>query len=191
MIGLLDCGAYYVEGFATDTTRAVFCPAAGKSPEAWQKKIYTVVLKGMLAVQHAEFDRELVGNQLDLYARNVCAAYGYDYLHGTGHGIGIHVHEGGHRIGKVSLGHLAENGVISLEPGIYLAGQGGVRLENCAVVRAHPTDVKRYMFQNLTFVGFDWDLIDVSLLNAREKVWLKDYEKKCVELGTQVTPCPL
>ncbi len=190
-IFLLDCGAYFEEGFATDTTRTVFCGAKGVNPEPWQKKIYTVTLKGALGCLHAEFDRTLYGNQIDLYARNHCTVNGYVYNHGTGHGIGIHVHEAGARISPLATACLLEHSIVSVEPGIYLEGKGGVRIENIAVVRAHKTDKKKFMFENICFVGYDWDLIDVTMLTEQEKKILIAYEKRCQKLGTSVTKCPL
>lgn len=190
-MALLDCGAYFKEGYATDTTRTVFCSAKGVKPADWQKKIYTVTLKGAINCLYAELDRNFLGNQVDLYARNPVSVNGYEYNHGTGHGVGIHVHEGGISFRTVSLLPLTENAVVSIEPGIYLEGKGGVRIENIGIVKPHSKDKKKFVFENLCYVGYDWDLIDISMLTETEKKQLVAYEKKCQKLGTAVTKCPL
>ena len=83
---------------------------------------------------------------------------------------------------------------MSVEPGVYLSGRGGVRIENVAiVVPREPTqeDKNTHTFENVVFVGYDWDLIDINLLDEHDKADLSEYEKKCLALGTQVTHCPL
>gem|GEM_PF-204509 len=192
---LLDSGAYYEPGFATDCTRVVYNgdvkTHAGGTPQAWQKEIYTVTLKAFLKGMRAEFPLAECGRTLDLDVRSVCRAHGYDYAHGTGHGVGIHVHEPGIRLGTASTYAMTENACVSMEPGIYLPGKGGVRIEN--VVRVEPRDERLglYGFENFIWVGFDWDLVDVTLLDDTEKNWLRAYESRCQSLGTQVTECPL
>ena len=188
---LLDSGAYYESGFATDCTRVAFRGRAGIAPEAWQQDIYTVTLKAFLGGMMAEFPETDTGAQVDARVRDVCKANGYDYGHGTGHGIGIHVHEGGHRISPASTIPMMLNGAVSVEPGIYLAGKGGVRLENVVLVQRSEKTAGNFSFENILWVGFDWDLIDVSRLTEAEKAWLKNYESKCESLGTAVTKCPL
>jgi Xaa-Pro aminopeptidase len=190
-IVLLDSGAYYEEGFATDCTRVAFRSGAGVAPEAWQKEIYTVTLKAFLAGVMAVFPESDTGALVDARVRDVCKANGYDYGHGTGHGIGIHVHEGGHRISPASVTPMVLNGAVSVEPGIYLADKGGVRLENVVFVKKDEQKQGHFSFENIMWVGFDWDLIDVSKLVDAEKEWLKMYESQCGTLGTTVTACPL
>lgn len=190
-MALLDSGAYYAEGFATDCTRVVFCKGSGSTPEPWQREIYTVTLKACIRGMTAVFPRDLPCREVDSWVRQVCQAYGYDYAHGTGHGVGIHVHEAGIRLSPVSTYGFTEDAVVSIEPGIYLNGKGGVRIENVAVVRAHPTDPKLFYFENLAFVGLDWDLIDLALLTVEEKAYLAAYEAQCATLGNTVTVCPL
>ncbi|MCA2959725.1 MAG: M24 family metallopeptidase [Silvanigrellales bacterium] len=189
---LLDSGAYYAPGLATDCTRVFYNGDATKlPPQAWQKEIYTVTLKAFLRGMRAEFMLSDSGRSLDEEVRSVCRAHGYEYAHGTGHGVGIHVHEPGIRLSTTSTYAMTENACVSMEPGIYLPGKGGVRIEN--VVRVEPRDAALgiYGFENFMFVGFDWDLIDVSLLDDGERAWLASYERRCASLGTHVTSCPL
>lgn len=188
---LLDSGAYYDSGFATDCTRVAFRGRSGLEPEAWQQEIYTVTLKAFLGGMMADFPATDTGAQVDARVRGVSKANGYDYGHGTGHGIGIHVHEGGHRISPLSTTPMVLNGAVSVEPGIYLAGKGGVRIENIVFVQRSEKTPGNFSFENILWVGFDWDLVDVSRLTGAEKEWLKNYETRCELLGTSVTKCPL
>lgn len=190
-LALLDSGAYYEEGFATDCTRVVFCPGKGKTPEAWQTEIYTLTLKACVAGMTAVFSTSERCVNIDALVRNQVRAKGYEYNHGTGHGIGIHVHESGIRLSTASTYGFTEHAASSIEPGIYLQGKGGVRLENVAFVTRSGDSSELFCFENVVFVGFDWDLIDLNLLTAQEKNYLKQYEARCVALGTHVTPCPL
>ncbi|MEN9824673.1 MAG: hypothetical protein RI953_418 [Pseudomonadota bacterium] len=190
---LLDSGAYYEEGFATDCTRVVLF---GNSPAVaahWQKEIYTLTLKACLAGLRAKFKLDTPCKEVDAISRGPIQAKGYDYAHGTGHGIGIHVHESGIRLSPVSQYTFTENAVVSVEPGIYLAGKGGVRIENVAIVtRSESPDAQAsHCFENVVFVGYDWDLIDLELLSDKDKRDLAAYERKCKSLGTNVTECPL
>lgn len=191
-ITLLDSGAYYAPGIATDCTRVVYNgDASVLPPHPWQKDIYTVTLKAFLKGMCAEFLLSDSGKAIDHEVRSVCQAHGYDYAHGTGHGVGIHVHEPGIRLSTTSTLPMTENACVSMEPGIYLPGKGGVRIENVVRVEPRNASLGIYGFENLTFVGFDWDLIDLSLLTHEERTWLAAYERTCASLGTQVTPCPL
>jgi Xaa-Pro aminopeptidase len=81
--------------------------------------------------------------------------------------------------------------VISIEPGIYLAGKGGVRIENVVII--HPSAKEQGMveFENLVAVGYDWDLIDIDMLDDEERAYLREYERHCAQLGNSVTACPL
>ena len=110
-------------------------------------------------------------------------------MHGTGHGIGIHVHEEGIRLSTLSIYPQSPYACVSVEPGIYLQGKGGVRVENVALLI--PEGSSHYRYENVAFVGYDWDLIDLDKLTNEEKVYLKAYEAKCRELGTELVSCPL
>lgn len=179
---LLDSGGYFESGFATDTTRTFMASVKEGSPE--HKKIYTLVLKGTLNLQNAVFQSRTRGAGLDAICRQPLYQYGYDYAHGTGHGVGIHVHEGGAGISPVRNYLLHPGQVISIEPGIYIPGFGGVRLENIGIVVEHPKYEGFLTFESLVYIGFDPLLIDEELLTAQEKVWLDEYEAICKERGT-------
>lgn len=191
MLALLDCGAYYTEGFCTDTTRGFFVGggASGVLPEAWQKEIYTTTLKSAIQVFLKPVDAKLSGKEVDALIRGPVKAAGYDYLHGTGHGIGIHVHEEGIRLSTLSTYPQSANACVSVEPGIYLKDQGGVRVENVALLI--PEGDTHFKYENVVFVGYDWDLIDLEKLTDEEKQYLKAYEAHCKALGTELTACPL
>lgn len=178
---LLDSGAYFEHGLATDTTRTIL--SYGEA-HAWQKEIYTLVLKGLIQASMAVVPVGTWGCVVDGLARAPLRASGYDYAHGTGHGVGILVHEGGYRLSPVSQTPLIAGVVGSIEPGIYLPGKGGVRLENIVVVEEHPQFKGQLCFRSLTYVGFDQRLIDQDMLSPREISWLSDYEKECQRLGT-------
>jgi len=189
---LLDSGAYYEEGLATDITRGCFCNHSRKEkPQQWQIDIYTATLKASIAGLSAQIHQSTTGAELDEIIRKVIQDKGYDYAHGTGHGVGIDVHEGGigisPRIGKP----MTENAVVTIEPGIYLADQGGVRVENVVIVKRHSSKDDHFVFENLSFVGYDWELIDLDQLTLDEKEYLKLYEDRCQNLGTEITRCPL
>ncbi|WP_374338426.1 M24 family metallopeptidase [Leeia sp.] len=188
---LLDSGAYYEDGLATDCTRVVLRKTDPTTQaQSWQREIYTVALKACIRGLLATVPASATGHDVDQMVRAVCQQYGHDYSHGTGHGIGIHVHENGVRFMPGSRYGVVPHAVISIEPGIYLAGQGGVRIENIVIIQQdeQPGQVR---FENMTFVGYDWELIDLDLLTAEEKDYLRAYEQRCLVLGTAVTDCPL
>ena len=190
-LALLDSGAYYDNGFCTDCTRGFFAGGSdsGMRPDAWQVEIYTATLKSAIQPFLSPLDAALSGKEVDAWVRSKVKDAGYDYLHGTGHGIGIHVHEEGIRLSTLSIYPQSEYACVSVEPGIYLKDKGGVRVENVALLI--PEGSSRYRYENVVFVGYDWDLIDLSRLSDAEKKYLKEYEEKCRELGTTLTPCPL
>lgn len=110
--------------------------------------------------------------------------HGYNYNHGTGHGVGIHVHEDGVRLSLISQQPMRAGQVVSIEPGIYVPGFGGVRLENVAVVEKHPEFKGFLRFRSLAYVGFDPNLVDSSMLNDEETEQWQAYEKLCGQRGT-------
>jgi len=188
-LALLDSGAYYSNGFCTDCTRGFFVGTQnGVVPESWQKDIYTATLKSAIQVFMKPVKGSLSGKEVDAEIRGLVKAAGYDYLHGTGHGVGIHVHEEGIRLSTLSIYPQSPYACVSVEPGIYLKDQGGVRVENIALLIPQGED---YLYENVVFVGYDWDLIDVSKLTNEEKKYLKEYEDKCRQMGNQLTDCPL
>jgi Xaa-Pro aminopeptidase len=182
---LLDSGGYFDGGFATDTTR-VFLGSANEKADPKKMEIYTLVLKGLLACQSAVFPEGTKGMVLDGLARAPLRKKGYDYAHGTGHGVGINVHEPGVRISSISNVPMKAGQVVSIEPGIYIPGFGGVRLENIALVEKHPDFPNMLRFKSFVYIGFDPALIDMSLLNEEEKKLLEDYEAECLRRGTSL-----
>ena len=177
---LLDSGGYFESGYATDTTRS-FLSGGEASPK--QKEIYTLVLKSILHTMNAVFPENTWGSMVDGVARQPIFQAGLNYNHGTGHGVGINVHEGGYRLSNTSNIPLKENTVGSIEPGIYIPGFGGVRLENVASIVRHPEHKSMLRFNNMVYVGFDHDLIDFDSLSEQEKSWLDEYEKECAKRG--------
>ena len=177
---LLDTGGYFESGYATDCTRTFL---SGGTANAKQKEIYTLVLKCLLQGLNAVFPEGTWGSLIDGVTRQGMFKFGYNYNHGTGHGVGINVHEGGYRLSTVSNIPLKENVVGSVEPGIYLPGFGGVRLENVVAIEKHPTLKGMLYFRSLVYVGFDHDLIDKSIMNNEELLWLENYERSCEKFG--------
>lgn len=175
---LSDTGGHYKEG-TTDITRTF---ALGELTEE-EKHMYTLVLKGHLALGAAHFKYGATGMTLDILARKPLWDEGLDFNHGTGHGVGyiLSVHEGPQSIHFGSRGttpvKLEEGMITSDEPGMYLEGKFGVRLENLIVCVAEPeTAYGKFMhFDYLTMVPWDLDAVDVSILSADEKKWLNEY----------------
>ncbi|MBP9694213.1 MAG: aminopeptidase P family protein [Alphaproteobacteria bacterium] len=178
---LLDSGGQYYEG-TTDITRVFTFKPAHVTAE--MKKHYTLVLKGTIALSQAVFPAGTFGENLDTLARQALWAHGLDYAHGTGHGVGsyLSVHEGSARIAKRSSTTPLQPGMIlSNEPGFYLEGAYGIRLENLIYVAPHGTLPGYYHFKTLTHVPFEAALIDASLLTPSDKDWLKTYHAAILE----------
>ena len=179
---LADTGAQYLEG-TTDITRTV---ALGLLTDE-EKRIYTLVLRGHLQLGAAKFLYGCTGENLDMLARTPLWEAGLDYNHGTGHGVGfvLGVHEGPERVhwdvNRQKRHCVIEEGMIfSNEPGIYLAGKFGVRIENLVVVReAERTEFGRFLkLEPLTLVPYDRDAIDLTMLSSRDVELLNDYHAK-------------
>ena len=174
---LLDSGAQYTDG-TTDITRTI---VLGPLTEE-EKQDYTLVLKGHLQLQNAQFPAGTCGTQLDVLARIAMWKAGINYLHGTGHGVGqfLCVHEGPHQVRMNHMPTLLEPGMtLTDEPGIYKAGRHGIRIENTLViVPAQETEFgKFYKFEPLTLCPIDKDAILVEMLNDEELGWLNDYHQ--------------
>jgi Xaa-Pro aminopeptidase len=175
---LIDSGGQYLGG-TTDITRVV--PVGTPSNE--QKRDFTLVLKGLMALSATRFPRGTKSPLLDAIARAPIWAAGIDYGHGTGHGVGyfLNVHEGPQSISPTTLpeAHTAmEPGMItSIEPGIYRPGHWGIRIENLVLNRvAQATEVGEYLgFETLTLCPIDTRCLDLALLRADEIAWLNDY----------------
>ena len=183
---LADTGGHYMEG-TTDITRTI---ALGPLTEE-QKEMYTTVLKAHIRLADAVFLQGAAGVSLDVLARTPLWERGLDYNHGTGHGVGylLSVHEGPNsfrfRPSAVRGGdHVMKEGMItSDEPGIYLEGKFGVRLENLLVCAARQTNSYGTFlgFEPLTMVPFDRDAILWDTLSEKELRWLAAYHQKVYE----------
>jgi len=168
---LLDSGAQYLDG-TTDVTRTL----AFGTPGDEERRVHTAVLRGHIALAALRFPPGTTGARIDAIARAPIWAEGLDYDHGTGHGVGsyLSVHEGPQRISKVPDTVPLEPGmVLSDEPGCYLPGRFGVRVENLVVVRPSETP-PMLEFETLTLVPYDRSLIDVSRLTNAERAWIDD-----------------
>ncbi|MCM1003665.1 MAG: M24 family metallopeptidase [Candidatus Gastranaerophilales bacterium] len=163
---LIDCGAYYESGLATDITR-VFVKG---NPSELQKQVYTTVLKAFLNAYNLNAK---TGFEHDELAHKILdgAIEGFTFSHGLGHGIGINVHEAPPALNQSEIAHteIKDNMCFTIEPGLYNPKYFGVRLENSCY---------RKNGKNCSFVkmGYEGKLIDYSLLTAQEKEWLKEFE---------------
>ena len=185
---LVDSGGQYLDG-TTDVTRTV---TIGE-PSAEHRKMFTLVLKGHIALATATFPKGTGGMQLDVLARQFLWGEGYDYDHGTGHGVGnfLSVHEGPQSIAKTgSKQALLPGMVLSNEPGYYKENCYGIRCENLMVVVQQ--DNGMLSFETLTFAPFDLRLVDSSLMTANEIEWLNRYHEDVRQkLSSQLTGADL
>lgn len=181
---LVDSGGQYLDG-TTDITRTV---AIGE-PDAEVKRSFTLVLKGHIALDQVRFPARTLGQQIDCLARQFLWAEGFDYDHGTGHGVGsfLSVHEAPQRIAKRGGNggetELEPGMILSNEPGYYRTGAYGIRCENLVVVTPPDTrcEVPMMAFEALTMVPFDQRLIDTSLLTDNERGWIDRYHQQVRE----------
>ena len=181
---LVDSGGQYQDG-TTDITRTL---AIG-TPSAEMRERFTLVLKGHIALASAIFPKGARGGQLDILARQYLWARGLDYAHGTGHGVGsfLSVHEGPQRIATFSGGDepLQPGMILSNEPGYYKAGEYGIRIENLVLVveKAIPGAEQPMLgFETLSFAPIDRNLVDLSLMDDRERAWLDAYHAQVLAL---------
>jgi len=185
-IYLCDSGAQYLDG-TTDTTRTLHFG----EPSEMEIKAYTLVLKGVIALDRAVFPKGTTGFAIDAFARQHLWREGLDYRHGTGHGVGsfLNVHEGPIGIGTraaYSEVSLSIGNVISDEPGYYEDGNFGIRIENMIMAKEARTNHKFgdkpwIAFEHVTMVPMCRKLIDPTLLAAEERDWLNDYHKEVWE----------
>ena len=174
-IYLLDTGGQYLCG-TTDVTRTI---SLGK-PSLYKKNIYTRILKGHLALKNFKLKNNTTGAQLDQAARKYLKQIGLDYPHSTGHGVGycLNVHESPPSISKKSKDKFAVGQVVSNEPGYYLERQFGMRIENLIYVNKIK---KKLLFEDLTLVPYDKNLINKDLLSRLEIKYLNNYHKEVFE----------
>jgi Xaa-Pro aminopeptidase len=173
---LVDSGGQYVNG-TTDITRTI---AIGEVPDE-QKRFFTLVLKGMIAISLTRFPKGTRGIDLDPLARIALWKAGADYGHGTGHGVGsyLSVHEGPQRISRAAMQELLAGMILSNEPGYYRPGAFGIRIENLVYVEEAEMieggDRPMMGFTTLTFCPIDRRLVVADLLTDEELRWLNDY----------------
>jgi len=176
---LVDSGAQYLDA-TTDITRTL---ALGPLSQE-QRRVYTLVLKGHIQLQMARFPAGVSGTQIDALAREPLWRAGLNYLHGTGHGVGTYlcVHEGPHQIRmEWKPAPLVAGMTVTCEPGVYLEGRFGVRIENTLLVVPATTgtdgggETEFLAFEPLTLCPIDTEPIDRSLLTDEERQWLNDY----------------
>lgn len=175
---LVDTGAQYTCG-TTDITRTIWL---GGEPSAEEKRVYTLVLKGHIALSRLKFPRGASGTQLDLAARYAMWQEGYNFGHGTGHGVGayLNVHEGPHQIRMNYIpAPIVEGMTVTDEPGLYLEGRFGVRIENVLLcVADKETEFGTFVgFEPLTLCPIGTKPIDWDIMTPAEIAWLNDYHK--------------
>ena len=175
---LLDTGGYFAEGYATDLTRTFLVGGARAKASEQQRRYYTLVLKAAMAGMRAVFPEGTRGSQVDALVRAPLWAEGLNYAHGTGHGVGINVHEAPPRIAPGADSVLQPGFVFSIEPGIYLPRFGGVRIENLCTVEPAPGRKGFLRVVPLTFSPLDKRLIDNRMLSREERAWLKEYQRR-------------
>ncbi len=178
---LIDSGTQYQDG-TTDVTRTI---ALGPLTEE-QKRVYTLVLKGHIDLQLLQFPDGASGTQLDAIARRPLWQAGMNFLHGTGHGVGCYLncHEGPHQIRMEWIPARLQAGMtVTDEPGVYLGGRFGVRIENTLlVVPAEETECGRFLgFETLTLCPIETSPIIKELMTSEEIQWLNDYHTTVYE----------
>lgn len=178
---LIDSGAQYQDG-TTDITRTI---ALGPVTEE-MKHVYTLVLKGHIQLELAKFPDGASGTQLDALARECMWREGYNYLHGTGHGVGsyLSVHEGPHQIRmEWKPTPLRAGMTVTDEPGLYLSGKFGVRIENTLLIKDYQTTKfgKFLQMESLTLCPIDLTPVDFSMLQPEEIEWLDTYHRDVFE----------
>ena len=147
-----------------------------------QKRVYTLVLKGHIQIELCKFPSGASGTQIDILAREAMWREGLNYLHGTGHGVGtyLNVHEGPHQFRmEWKPAPLVEGMTITDEPGIYLAGKFGARIENTLLITPYKeTEFGKFLqFESLTLCPIDKDPIIREMLLQEEIDWLNAYHQ--------------
>ena len=175
---LLDSGAQYLDG-TTDITRTI---ALGPLTDE-QKRVYTLVLKGHIQIELCKFPSGASGTQIDILAREAMWREGLNYLHGTGHGVGtyLNVHEGPHQFRmEWKPAPLVAGMTITDEPGIYLEGKFGVRIENTLLITPYmKTQFGQFLqFESLTLCPIDKAPIIKEMLLQEEIDWLNQYHQR-------------
>lgn len=173
---LCDSGAFYEGGYATDLTRTFVVGKSHVKPSARQQRLFTLVLKGAIAGMRARVPKGTSGEAIDAIIRAPMWAAGLNYAHGTGHGVGVNVHEFPPRIAPRAPTPVLEGQVFSIEPGVYLDGELGIRIENLCTVEEDKDDPGFLRVRPLTFAALDKRLIDRSLLTKGERAFLQWFD---------------
>ncbi len=170
---LIDSGAHYLEG-TTDITRVI---KVGKKNFSKIKYSYTYLLKSLIKIENKIFPKNVKASEVDLNIRNYLSKFKICYSHGTGHGVGNFgdVHEKYPIISFRSKDKLTNNNLFSIEPGHYVEGQFGLRLENLYVTKISNRGTK---LKNITLVPYDLELVDLKLITNIEKKFIKRYHQK-------------
>ena len=178
-IFLCDSGGQYKFG-TTDVTRTI----CFSNPKKYIKNIYTNVLKGHIAVAHADLNKKKTGKLIDIEARKFLKKKNMDYAHGTGHGVGyfLNVHEGPQSISKNNKVKIQNGMILSNEPGYYKKDKFGIRIEN--LVYANKIQ-GRLFFKNLTLAPLEKDLINHKLLTKKEESYIFKYH---LEVYSKLSP---
>ena len=174
---LLDSGAQYQDG-TTDITRTI---ALGELTEE-QREVYTLVLKGHIQLELSKFPSGASGTQIDALAREAMWRKGFNFLHGTGHGVGsfLNVHEGPHQIRmEYRPAPLLPFMTVTDEPGLYLEGKFGVRIENILLIKPYMTTAfgEFLQMEPLTLCPIDTAPIMREMLLDEEVEWLNGYHQ--------------
>jgi Xaa-Pro aminopeptidase len=176
-IYLLDSGGHYLDG-TIDTTRTVHFG----TPSEEEKDAFTRVLLGNLDLERVVWpaDAGISGAELDILARRRLWQKGMDYAHGTGHGVGyfLNVHEGPQGISRARKTVLQPGMNVTNEPGYYLPGRFGIRIENVLFVKEQDHLTNFLGFENVTMVPYDRNLISTNLLDDRDKAFINTYHSK-------------
>ncbi|WP_410525630.1 M24 family metallopeptidase [Prevotella sp. TCVGH] len=175
---LIDSGAQYLDG-TTDITRTI---ALGPLTEE-QRRVYTLVLKGHIQLELCKFPAGASGTQLDALARQAMWREGMNFMHGTGHGVGsyLNVHEGPHQIRmEYKPAPLRAGMTVTDEPGLYLEGKFGVRIENTLLITPYmKTAFGEFLqFESLTLAPIDTTPIIIEMLLPEERNWLNAYHEQ-------------
>jgi Xaa-Pro aminopeptidase len=180
---LIDSGAQYLDG-TTDVTRTIW--TGPDAPPQHLKEQATRVLQGHIRIASLVFPYGICGSHLDAIARSSLWQAGLDYDHGTGHGVGsyLSVHEGPVSLSRTGRPVPIESGMIlSNEPGYYLSGAYGIRLENLLLVQPVEMSTSKpfLQFETLTLAPFDHRLIEPAMLERSERDWLNNYHQRVLE----------
>lgn len=184
---LLDCGAYFEGGYATDITRTFLAGGSEAAASEKQKQVYTTVLKAFLNGISFELADYSTGFDIDKKVREIIERNkpeGFEFLHGTGHGVGISVHESPPRLGNsdFSKTKLEKSMCFTIEPGIYSQGWGGVRIENTVYIAEK--DGKPFI-KSLSKAKLDQNLVNFRLLTEEEIFWFNEYNSQDYECKTR------